>query len=130
MIGLRGMDSIHDDILFRFVQPLEAAVSSSPLTPIASNHRLFSRFLPKINSRFHGRIFGVVFYTAGRNQDDRFANEVYTRGVLKTRRAIDPSTVGYEPNTSIKNGSEDYPRACNIDTGFSTKMFKTICYSG
>lgn len=66
------------------------------------NHRLFSRFLPKINSGFHDRIFGVVFYTAGRNQDDRFANEVYTRGVLKTRRAIDPPTVGYEPNTFNK----------------------------
>lgn len=85
VIGLRGMDSTSTAI-FYFVQGglydrserRSPPPSSSP-SPTVCNHRLFSRFLPKINSRFHGRIFGVVtFYTVGRNQNDRFADEVYT----------------------------------------------------
>lgn len=131
MIGLRGMDSIYGDILFGvrggsyttaqsaaapfpFPPPLRSFSQSRfpPLLP-SSGHPTpatigyFSRFLPKINSRFHGRIFGAVFYTAGRNQDDRYARakSVYRRAGLKTPTRCDRSrrsTVGYEPNAFNK----------------------------
>lgn len=145
VIGLHGMDHIQGDILFRsgrFVRSFSVhRCSLLPLTAtIAGNHRLFTSLhaRPPISSKDKFQIPRSYFWSSllyrGTQSRRRWSireNEVYTSCEPKTRCSIDPSpAVGYESQMpSIKNEFGGLSDACSIDTGFSVKMFKTICYS-